>query len=228
MVTLETCLPPAYARGMRIAVIGTGIVGRTLAQAFAGLGHDVVVGTRDPDETARREEWLGVSVPLRPLDAVASDADLVVNATNGQASLAALGEVGAEQLAGKVVLDVANPLDFSAGFPPTLTVKDTDSLAEQIQRAFPGARVVKSLNTVTASVMVNPRGVGDGDTTMFVSSDDADARRQVADLLRELGWQDVVEFDGLHNARAQEMWLPFWVRLMGTFGTPEFNIKVVR
>ena len=213
---------------MRIAVIGTGIVGRTLAQAFQRGGHDVVVGTRDPAATGAREDWAGLELPLRPLETVASDADLVVNATSGQASLAALGGVGSDHLAGKVVLDVSNPLDFSQGFPPTLSVKDTDSLAEQLQRAFPEARLVKSLNTVTASVMVDPGAVGDGDTTMFVAGDDAAAREQVVGLLRELGWQDVIELDGLQNARGLEMWLPLWVRLMGALGTAEFNIKLVR
>ena len=213
---------------MRIAVIGTGHAGRTLAQGFQRTGHDVVVGTRDPDATRAREEWLGLDVPLAALGVVAADADLVVNVTNGQASLAALGEVGSDHLAGKVILDVANPLDFSQGFPPTLSVKDTDSLAEQIQRAFPEARVVKSLNTVTAAVMVDPSTVGDGDTTVFVAGDDEEARQQVSELLRELGWLDIVELDGLQNARGLEMWLPLWVRLMGALGTGQFNIKLVR
>jgi predicted dinucleotide-binding enzyme len=213
---------------MRIAVIGTGHAGRTLAQGFQRTGHDVVVGTRDPDATRAREEWLGLDVPLAALAMVAADADLVVNATNGGASLAALGEVGSDHLAGKVILDVANPLDFSQGFPPTLSVKDTDSLAEQIQRAFPDARVVKSLNTVTAAVMVDPSTVGDGDTTVFVAGDDEAARQQVSELLRELGWLDIVELDGLQNARGLEMWLPLWVRLMGALGTGQFNIKLVR
>jgi predicted dinucleotide-binding enzyme len=213
---------------MRIAVIGTGHAGRTLAQGFQRIGHDVVVGTRDPEATRGREEWHGLDVALAALGVVAADADLVVNATNGQASLAALGEVGSDHLAGKVIVDVANPLDFSQGFPPTLSVKDTDSLAEQLQRAFPESRVVKSLNTVTASVMVDPTTVGDGDTTMFVAGDDADSRRQVSGLLRELGWRDIIELDGLHNARGLEMWLPLWVRLMGALGTAEFNLKVVR
>ena len=141
---------------MRIAVIGTGSFGRTLAQALQRIGHDVAVGTRDPSETSQREEWAGVDVPLQQLAVVAGDADLVVNATNGGASLAALGEVGSDHLAGKVLLDVANPLDFSQGFPPMLSVKDTDSLAEQIQRAFPDARVVKALNTLNVSVAVDP------------------------------------------------------------------------
>ena len=213
---------------MRIAVIGTGHAGRTLAKGFQRTGHDVVVGTRDPDSTRAREEWLGLDVPLAALGMVAADADLVVNVTNGQASLAALGEVGSDHLAGKVILDVANPLDFSEGFPPTLTVKDTDSLAEQIQRAFPEARVVKSLNTVTAAVMVDPSTVGDGDTTVFVAGDDEEGRQQVSELLRELGWLDIVELDGLQNARGLEMWLPLWVRLMGALGTGQFNIKLVR
>ena len=213
---------------MRIAVIGTGSVGRTLAQALQGAGHDVVVGTRDPDATSAREEWAGLGVPLQQLALVAADADLVINATNGGASLAALGEVGSDHLAGKVLLDVANPLDFSQGFPPTLSVKDTDSLAEQIQRAFPDAKVVKSLNTMNASVMVDPASLGDGDTTVFAASDDAEARRVVVGLLRELGWVDIVEMDGLQNARGLEMWLPLWVRLMGPLGTAQFNLKLVR
>ena len=212
---------------MRIAVIGTGVVGRTLAQAFQGAGHDVAVGTRDPGETSGREEWRGLDVPLQPLATVAADADVVVNATNGGASLAALGEVGTDHLAGKVLVDVSNPLDFSQGFPPTLSVKDTDSLAEQIQRAFPDAKVVKALNTVNASVMVDPGCLGE-DTSIFAASDDAEARGVVVGLLRELGWVDIIEFDELSNARGLEMWLPLWVRLMGPLGTPVFNLKLVR
>jgi 8-hydroxy-5-deazaflavin:NADPH oxidoreductase len=212
---------------MRIAVLGTGSVGRTLSGALARLGHDVVVGTRDPESTGRRENW-DVDLPLHAYADVAERADLVVNATSGRVSLEALNAVGSDALAGTVVLDVANPLDSSAGFPPTLTVKDTDSLAEQIQRAFPDARVVKSLNTVTAAVMVDPRSVGDGDTTMFVASDHADARALVVDLLRELGWHDVVEFDELSAARGMEMWLPLWIRLMLRLGTAEFNLRLVR
>jgi hypothetical protein len=199
-----------------------------LAGALQRLGHDVVVGTRNPTETAGREEWAATHVPLRALGMAAAGADLVVNATNGLASVAALGQVGSEHLAGKVLLDVANPLDFSQGFPPTLGVKDTDSLAEQIQRAFPEARVVKALNTVTASVMVNPAALGDGDTTIFAAGDDSEALRTVVGVLRELGWEDIVELDGLHNARGLEMWMGLWVRLMGALGKPDFNVKLVR
>ncbi len=215
---------------MRIHVLGTGTVGRTLATAFARLGHQVTIGTRDPDDTRRREDWTGevTDLPLVGYATLGGDADLVVNATHGSGSLAALGAVGSQALAGGVVLDVSNPLDLSAGFPPTLTVKDTDSLAEQIQRAFPQARVVKSLNTVTAAVMVDPGRLADPDTTMFAASDDAAARTLVVGLLRELGWRDVVEFDELSDARGLEMWVALWVRLMGRLGTADFNLKLVR
>ena len=212
---------------MKIAVLGTGMVGRTLAPAFVRLGHEVTVGTRDPDATRARDDW-SLDVPLSRYDQAAADADLVVNATNGTASLSALEAVGRENLAGRVLLDVANPLDSSAGFPPTLTVKDTDSLAEQIQRAFPEARVVKSLNTVNCAVMVDPAHVGDGRTTMFVAGADAEARALVVSLLKELGWRDVIEFEELAAARGMEMWLPLWIRIMGRLGTGDFNLKVVR
>lgn len=205
-------------------MIGSGVVGRTLAPAFRRIGHDVVVGTRDPETTASREEWSGSDVPLSTLADAGTDADLVVNATSGGASLEALGQV---DLAGKVLLDVSNPLDFSNGFPPTLTVKDTDSLAEQIQRAHPEARVVKALNTVTASVMVDPRSLPET-TTIFLAGNDPLAREAVRELLGELGWIDIVEFPSLDGARGLEMWLPLWVRLMGALGTAEFNLRLVR
>ena len=127
-----------------------------------------------------------------------------------------------------MVLDLANPLDTSQGFPPTLSVKDTDSLAEQIQRAFPEARVVKALNTMTAAVMIEPARAGNAPTTVFAASDDAEARALVVGLLHEIGWQDVIEFDQLSAARGLEMWLPLWVRLMVNLGTADFNISVVR
>lgn len=209
---------------MRIAVIGSGVVGRTLAAAFSRLGHDVVVGTRDPGATAERDEWSGSDLRLATFADAGTGADLVVNATSGSGSLEALASVDVD---GKVLLDVSNPLDFSAGFPPTLSVKDTDSLAEQIQRAHPEARVVKSLNTVTAGVMVNPGSLPEA-TTVFVAGDDPLARETVRELLAELGWVDIVEFPTLDAARGLEMWLPLWLRLMGAFSTADFNLRMVR
>lgn len=207
---------------MRMAVIGTGSAGQALAAGFRRIGHDVVTGTRDPAATAERAEWNGGA--LAAYADAARGADLVVNATGGQVSLEALAQV---DLDGKVLLDVSNPLDFSNGFPPTLSVKDTDSLAEQIQRAHPEARVVKSLNTVNGAVMVDPARLSEP-TTVFVAGDDADARALVRSVLVELGWRDIVEFPSLDAARGLEMWLPLWVRLMGTLGTADFNLKLVR
>ncbi len=225
---------------MKIAVIGTGMVGRALAGRTAELGHDVVIGTRDPDATLARTEpdqmgnppfatW-SVEQPgiaLLPLADAAAHGELVVNATSGGGSLDALQAAGESNLAGKVLLDIANPLDFSNGFPPTLFVKDTDSLGEQIQRAFPQSKVVKTLSTLSASVMVDPAAL-DGDHSLFVSGDDAAAKATVTELLRSFGWNDVIDLGDLSSARGTEMLLPIWLRLMGALGTAQFNFKIVR
>lgn len=210
---------------VRIAVLGTGSVGRTLASRLLELGHDVVVGTRDPEITAARDDAPAAALATYA-DAV-RDADLVLNATSGQVSLEVLGGIGAEAMAGRILVDVSNPLDFSGGFPPTLSVVDTDSLAEQIQRALPGARVVKSLNTLTADLMVHPESLPEA-TSVFVSGDDADAKAVVTDLLAELGHRDVIDLGDLSTARGAEMWLPLWLRVMGALGTAQFNLKIVR
>ena len=215
------------ATSQRIAVLGTGSVGSTLAQALAGLGHDVVVGTRDPDALAADRRQALTPLRLAPFREAVDEADVVVDALSGEHAVAVFTELG-DALAGAVVLDVANPLDFSAGLPPTLRVKDTDSLAEQVQRACPAARVVKTLNTVNAAVMVDPGAVGAGDTTVFVAGDDPAARDVVAGLLGQLGWRDVLDLGDLTAARGLEMWLPLWVRLMQTLGTPQFNLRIVR
>ena len=212
---------------MRIAVLGTGMVGRTLGGGLAGVGHDVVLATRDPDTTRARPEWVGVELPLVRLAEAGEGAELVVNATSGAGSLAALQAVGAEALAGKVVLDLSNALDHSRGFPPSLFVVNTDSLAEQLQRTFPEARIVKAFNTMSVSVMVDPSVAG-GESTVFVAGNDPDARTTVAALAADLGWHDVLDLGDLTAARALEMYLPLWLRLFRTVGTLMLNIKVVR
>ena len=152
----------------------------------------------------------------------------IVNATNGSAALEILHQAGADNLAGKALLDVTNPLDFSQGMPPTLFVKDSDSLAEQIQRTFPETHVVKSLNTLTAHLMVNPRALADGAHTVFVSGNDSAAKTQVTTLLESFGWQDIIDLGDISTARGTEMWLPIWLRLWGALQTPSFNLKIVR
>lgn len=226
---------------MKIAVLGSGMVGRTLAARIAELGHEVVIGTRDPQATMARTEGDAMGNPpfsvwkaehpivtLAAFPDAAAAAELIVNATSGAGALDALQLAGAEHLAGKVLVDVSNPLDFSAGFPPTLFVKDTDSLAEQIQRAFPGAKVVKTLNTVNASVMADPASLNGADHTIFVSGDDAAAKEIVTALLASFGWSDILDLGDLSTARGAEMLLPVWLRLMRTLGTARFNFKISR
>ncbi len=225
---------------MQFAVFGTGMVGRAIAARLDELGHQVRIGTRDPRATTARTEpdamgnppyaaWAAdhPGVELATFADAASAAEVVVNAANGTASLEVLHQAGAEHLAGKVLLDIANPLDFSAGMPPTLFVKDTDSLGEQIQRAFPRTRVVKSLNTLTADLMVRPDQLPDV-STVFVSGDDADAKATVISLLTEFGHRDVIDLGDITTARGTEMLLPVWLRLMGALGTATFNFKIVR
>lgn len=211
---------------MQVAVLGTGMVGRAIAPRMAELGHVVRLGTRDPAATRARDGWTDLpGVPLVTFAEATAGADLVVHAGSGTAALELLEQAG--DLAGTVLLDISNPLDFSAGFPPTLAVKDTDSLAEQLQRALPDTRVVKSLNTLTAELMVHPERLPEP-TSVFVSGDDAEAKRLVTDLLTELGHRDVIDLGGIETARGAEMWLPLWLRLMGALGTAEFNLKIVR
>jgi 8-hydroxy-5-deazaflavin:NADPH oxidoreductase len=223
---------------MKVAVLGTGMVGRALAAKLADLGHDVVVGTRDVDATLARTdagpmghppfaEWQKEhpNIRLVPYAEAGAHGETVVNATSGDGSMAALRAAG--DLAGKVIVDVANPLDFSQGFPPALWVCNTDSLGEQIQKAFPDARVVKTLNTVNANVMVEPSRVP-GEHTVFVAGEDADAKETVTGLLQEFGWSEasIVDLGGIRAARGSEMYLPLWLSLMGALGTADFNIRV--
>jgi predicted dinucleotide-binding enzyme len=227
---------------MRIGVFGTGIVGQTLAGKLAALGHDVVIGTRDIQaalaRTASSNQWTPAlsewhasnpSVTVGTFADAAAHGEIVLNATAGTGSLDALRAAGEDNLADKILMDISNPLDFSAGMPPTLSVANTDSLAEQIQRAFARAKVVKTLNTVSSVVMVDPQGVGGGDHVLFVSGDDAAAKVEVTRLLGEwFGWQHVIDLGDISTARGTEMYLALWIRLMGVMGSPMFNVKVVR
>lgn len=227
---------------MRIGVLGTGTVGRALAGRLAALGHEVVIGTRDIEQTLARTdpdamgnppylEWQqdNPSVRLAPFAEAGAHGELIVNATAGTGALSALEAAGATNLSGKVLVDVANPLDFSQGFPPLLSVANADSLAEQIQRAFPDARVVKTLNTMNAYVMIEPSRVP-GRHSVFVAGEDAVAKETVKGLLGEFGWpeESMIDLGGIRAARGTEMYLPLWLSLMGVLGTGDFNIQVVK
>ena len=227
---------------MKIGVLGTGVVGQTLAGKLHELGHDVMMGSRDAEKALARtlpgqpgssslSEWRRAhpAVRLSSFAEAASHGTMIVNATSGAVSLDALRMAGAENLDGKVLLDVSNPLDFSHGMPPSLSLCNTDSAGEQIQRAFPRARVVKALNTVTAALMVNPSLLGGGDHTLFICGNDAGAKAEVTALLRDgFGWRDVMDLGDIGSARGMEMYLPIWLRMWGAIGTGIFNVRVVR
>jgi hypothetical protein len=197
----------------RIAVLGTGTVGKTVGSKLTEVGHEVKMGTRSEGTYA---------------DAAAFG-EIVVNATPGTASLDALAAAGVENLAGKTLWDIANPLDFSQGSPPSLTVANTDSLAEQIQRAHPDARVVKALNTVTAAVMVEPALLGT-QSNLFICGNEKSAKAQVIEILETFGWLsgDIVDVGDITAARGIEAYVLLWVRLMGALDTPNFNVQIVR
>jgi len=214
----------------RFGVLGTGTVGQTLAGKLVSLGHDVMMGSRQSGNE-KAVAWAkagGEHASEGTFAEAAAFGETVVNATAGGASLDALGSAGAENLAGKVLIDVANPLDFSAGMPPSLTICNTDSLAEQIQRAFPEASVVKTLNTVNADVMVEP-AIVPGSHTIFLCGNDSKAKAAVGELLQSFGWpaEDVMDLGDLGAARGMEMYLPLWLRLFGTTGSAHLNIKLV-
>ena len=216
---------------MRIAVLGTGGVGTTLASALVATGHEVRMGSR----TAGNEKavaWVaatGAGASEGTFADAASWGELVVNATGGLVSVGALTAAGAENLAGKVVLDVSNPLDFSEGFPPKVVQPDGRSLGELLQATFPGAHVVKTLNTMGAEIMVAPRALP-GTHAVFVAGDSADAKAVAADLLHGFGWQgdEIIDVGGITSARGLELYLPLWLSLMGSFGSRDFNVSIVR
>lgn len=226
---------------MKIGMLGTGMVGQVLAAKLTEQGHDVMIGTRNVADAKSRTgknswglpefgDWHKehTQIKLGTFAEAAAHGEWILNGTTGHGTLPALRSAGTA-LDGKIMIDISNPLDFSKGFPPTLSVSNTDSLGEQIQREFPNVKVVKTLNTVNANVMVAPKTLGNGDHTLFVCGNDADAKARVTEFLkREFGWEQIIDMGDITNARATEGLLPIWIRLMGVFGTPMFSFKVVR
>jgi predicted dinucleotide-binding enzyme len=215
---------------MEIAVLGTGGVGETIASKLVALGHSVRMGSRTPDNEKARA-WVAKAGPTASQGDFAGAAgfgEIVFNCTSGAASLEALAAAGSSHLAGKILIDLANPLDFSRGMPPSLTVGNTDSLGEQIQRAFPDCRVVKTLNTVNCQVMVDPTRVR-GEQDMLLCGNDAGAKARVREILTGwFGWTSVVDLGDITAARGLEAYVTLWVRLWGVLGTPDFGLKIVR
>lgn len=219
---------------MDIAVFGTGVVGQTIGKKLLELGHAVTLGSRSK-ENEKGLEWLeqvknaglGDRARLATFQDAAAGAELAFNCTSGGGSLAALGSAQTG-LAGKILIDVSNPLDFSRGMPPTLSVCNDDSLAERIQAALPETRVVKALSTVTADLMVNG-GLLPPESTLFVAGNDPEAKAfVVSEILHPFGWTSILDLGDITSARGIEMYLPLWLRLWGALKTPYFNVAIVK
>ena len=228
---------------MKVGIFGTGVVGQQLAAALSSKGHEVMIGTRDVERTLANTasggsggqnfaQWRGEhpDIGLGSFAEAAAHGELLINATGGGVSLEALHSAGAAHLGSKVLIDVANDLDFSQGMPPRTRTSDQpgSSVGEQIQAAFPALKVVKSLNTMSAYVMAQPSLVGSGDSTVFVNGNDAGAKQTVTDLLHSLGWTDVMDLGDITASRAVELLLPIWLRSWGVVGNAPFNFKIVR
>lgn len=230
---------------MKIAIIGTGSVGQTLASKLSELGHDVVIGTRNVSEKLSStvkdgygnptfSEWHkgNSKVKLETFEKAASFGEIVINATQGGSSLDALNMAGGKNLAGKILIDIANPLDFSNGMPPSLLpgLSNTNSLGEEIQKSFPYTLVVKTLNTMWCGLMVNPGMIGGGDHINYIAGNDTGAKNKVNKLLNQFGWKDenIIDLGDITGARASESVLLIWLRVMGTLQKGVFNFRLVR
>ena len=226
---------------MKIAILGTGSVGQALAGRLSELGNEVVIGTRDVAASMARTTpdgwgnpaigtWITDNLAVKLVtftEAAAFSDGIIIHAMNGGAAIESLEMTNEADLEGKILVDITNPLDFSKGFPPTLFVSNTDSLGEQIQAKFPALKVVKTLNTMSNPVMINPSSVA-GDHTVFVSGNDDSAKAKVKEMLNDFGWADknIYDLGDISTARGTEMILPLWVRIFGKSQSPFFNFHV--
>jgi predicted dinucleotide-binding enzyme len=214
---------------MRYAVLGTGMVGQTLATKLVELGHEVTMGSRtagneNAQAWAKSAGARGRSGTFRE---AAAFGEVLINCTQGSVSIEALRSLDPKDVAGKVLIDVSNPLDFSHGMPATLTICNTDSLGESLQRAFPKANVVKALNTCNCQVMVNPGRVP-GEHDIFLCGNDAGAKEFVKGLLGDFGWKSIIDLGDITAARATEQLMPTWLRLYGMYQSVDFNWRIAR
>jgi predicted dinucleotide-binding enzyme len=212
----------------RVGVLGTGQVGRRLAAGFNSRGHEVMIGSREPNKPELRE-WLsadGSGVQAGTFPQTAAHGELVVLAALGNAAAEVIANAGAENFGGKVVIDAMNPLDFSGGFPPKLSISGEDSLGERVQRALPSAKVVKAFNTIGNPYFVDPR-FREGEPTMLIAGDDEDAKRVVRDVLTDFGWSDTVDIGGIEGSRELEAICIAWVKIGGARGAWDHGFKLL-
>ena len=212
----------------RVGVLGSGEVGRRLAAGFRGRGHDVMIGSRDPGKP-ELGEWLsgdGAGIKAGTFAQVAAYGDLLVLAVLGNAAEDAIADAGGENFSGKVVIDAMNPLDFSAGFPPKLSIAGEDSLGERVQRALPDAKVVKAFNTIGNPYFVDP-SFSEGQPTMLIAGEDEGAKRTVGDVLADFGWPDPVDIGGIQGSRELEAICIVWVKIGGTRGAWDHGFRLL-
>lgn len=216
---------------MKIGILGTGIVGETLGTALTARGHDVKMGSRTAtnEKAAAWAAKAGAHASHGTFADAGAFGELVLNCTSGGGAVEAATAAGASNLAGKILIDVTNPLDFSKGMPPSLFFRGDDSIGEQVQKALPGAHVVKALNTISASVMIDPARVAGGEHDLFLAGNDAAAKAKVQELLGSwFGWKHFIDLGDITAARGTEAYLALWVRLFGAQKQPNFSIKVVK
>jgi 8-hydroxy-5-deazaflavin:NADPH oxidoreductase len=212
----------------QVGVLGTGEVGRTLAAGFASRGHDVMIGSRDPAKAELRD-WLDgadTGVTAGTFAQAAAHGELLVLAALGNAAQGVIAEAAPTSFAGKVVIDAMNPLDFSGGFPPKLSITGEDSLGERVQRALPDAKVVKAFNTIGSGYFVDPSFTA-GQPTMLIAGDDEDAKRVVGDVLADFGWADTVDIGGIEGSRELEAICIAWVKIGGRRGAFDHGFKLL-
>ena len=213
---------------MKIGILGTGMVGAALGRKFTQLGHQVKMGSRTANNEAAAK-WVkasGSNASQGTFSDAASFGELVFICLNGAVFLEVVKGLNAKDLSGKVLVDVSNPLDFSRGMPPSLSISNTNSLGEEVQKAVPSAKVVKTLNIVNCDVMIDP--AKGGNPTMLLCGNDAEAKKKVTALLNSLGWRDIIDLGDITRSRGMEMLVPLWLNLFGVFGNPHFGLKVIR
>ena len=216
---------------MKIAVFGTGNVGDTIGSKLIELGHTVMMGSRTADNekaknfVARHNGKAGAGT----FSDAAAFGEIIFNCTAGVGSIDALKMGGDKNINGKIIVDIANPLDFSKGMPPSLAVCNTNSLGEEIQKAFPQTKVVKALNTMWCGIMVNPKMINGGDHSTFICGNDAEAKEKVKEILKSFGWleKNILDLGDITKARGTEMYLPLWLSIYGATNNGAFNIKIL-
>lgn len=217
---------------MKIGVLGTGMVGHAIGSRLIRLGHEVKMGARTADNE-RAAGWVAASGKSASQGTFAETAayadEIVFNCTKGEHALEVMRLASAANLSGKILIDVSNPLDFSKGMPPVLSICNDNSLGEEIQKMLPSVKVIKALNTMNCEIMLNPARIP-GKHTVFVSGNDKAAKDQVRQLLQQTGWAEdmIIDLGDISTARGTEMLLPIWLRLWGALGTAEFNFHINR